>query len=273
MLSIDHFNRTKRLAHQLAGIELLERHNELVARRSKRLGIVDPKGYEELLISAEKGDAEATRSVIRLFTTNFTGFFRHPRHFQLATELVCKRVQQRGNAKLWSAAASTGEEPYSLAMTLYDAFQSCHPPVSILATDIDTDALEIAKLGEYRESALEAVPPEFCAKYFQQTAEKGQWRIIDSIRRLVEFHSMNLVDDNWQVEGSFDVIFCRNVLMYLNSSYRQRVLERMVSLLSPEGLLILDPVEHLGKIANLFSYRMNGVYTLRRSSNTPVLCG
>ena len=116
--------------------------------------MTDPGGFEALLHAAEDGDQRAGRQLIGLLTTNFTGFFRHPWHFDIAAEHALRAVHRRGAARLWSAAAATGEEPYSLAMALIDIFRCDNPPVTILATDVDDDALAVARRGEYDERAV-----------------------------------------------------------------------------------------------------------------------
>ena len=154
MLTDQQFDRTRRLALRLTGINLFERHRELLDRRSRRLGMTDPGSFEALLHAAEDGDQRAGRQLIGLLTTNFTGFFRHPWHFQFAAEHALRAAQRRGVARLWSAAAATGEEPYSLAMALIELFRCDNPPVSILATDVDAEALAVARRGEYDERAV-----------------------------------------------------------------------------------------------------------------------
>lgn len=266
MLTNEQFDQTRRLALRLAGIELFERHREVLERRIRRLGIHDRAGFDTLLNAADEGDTRAGRQLIGLLTTRFTGFFRHPRHFDLAVEHALWAVHRRGTARLWSAAAATGEEPYSLAMALIDVFRRNNPPVTILASDIDEDALAVARQGEYGQSALREIEPERRARYFSDTAGAGRARIVAEARDPVEFRMLNLTDSAWPVEGSFDVVFCRNVLMYLEACHRYAVLERMASVLTPDGILILDPTEHLGKAGHLFAHRADGIYSTRPRS-------
>jgi chemotaxis protein methyltransferase CheR len=187
-------------------------------------------------------------------------------HFKIAAEHAFRAARQRGRARLWSAAAATGEEPYSLAMALIEVFRCENAPVSILATDIDVDALAVAQRGEYSEPALRAIGPERRERFLCATSASGRWRIEPVVRRLVEFCALNLTNVDCSVEGPFDVILCRNVLMYLETSHRYAVLERMASLLAPDGLLMLDPAEHLGKAAHLFTPDADGAYSPRRVS-------
>jgi chemotaxis protein methyltransferase CheR len=268
MLTNEQFGRTRRLALRLVGIELFERHREVLARRLGRLGIHDNAGFDRLLNAVDEGDTQAGQQLIGLLTTNFTGFFRHRRHFDLAAEHALWAVHRRGAARLWSAAAATGEEPYSLAMALIDVFQRPRPPVSILATDIDDGALANARRAEYAEPAVSRLESDYRRRFFNQTEDTRHWCISQAVRDLVEFRLLNLTDSDWPLEGPFDVVFCRNVLMYLEARHRCAVLERMASMLAPDGILILDPTEHLGQAAHLFADKADGVY-----SNRPGSCG
>jgi len=233
----------------------------------------DSAEFEALLQAAEAGDQRAGRQLIGLFTTNFTGFFRHPWHFQLAAEHALRTVDRRGEACLWSAAAASGEEPYSLAMALIEVFQRDDPPASILATDVDADALAVARKGEYEDRTLRSPidgDRESCGLSTDQafrffTRRDGScWSVNPAVRRLVEFREINLAEVLWPVEGRFDVIFCRNVLMYLEGGRRVEILERLASLVVPDGLLMLDPTEYPKRAEKWFSVVASGVYTRRR---------
>ena len=264
MLTEAQFERARRLALGLAGIELFDRHRELLQRRSDRL--IGQDSLDALLDAAEDGDADARRRLIELLTTNFTGFFRHPWHFHLAAEHALWAVHRRGSARLWSAAAATGEEPYSLAMAVIDVFRRDDPAVTILATDIDEAALAVAREAEYADAGLAALEPAQQARFVGEPAGGGSRRLVPAARRLVEFRRMNLADLVWPLDGIFDVVFCRNVLMYLEAGHRYAVLEHIASMLEPGGLLLLDPSEHLGGAAELFVEGGNGAYTRRSAA-------
>jgi len=271
MLTDEQFDRIRRLALLLTGISLVERHRELLERRSQRLGIGDSAEFDALLQAVEGGDQRAGRRLIGLFTTNCTGFFRHPWHFHLAAEHALRTVDRRGKARLWSAAAASGEEPYSLAIALIEAFQHDDPPASILATDVDADALAVARKGDYEERALRSAMAGSCesfglsaeqaARFFTRRAG-SRWSINPAVRGLVEFREVNLAEAMWPVEGCFDVIFCRNVLMYLEAGRRVEVLEHLASLMAPDGLLMLDPTEYPGQSGTRFKSCAQGVFSL-----------
>ena len=263
MLTNEQFERARQLALSLAGIELVDRHRELLYHRSLRLGILEGNGLDALLSAAEEGDPNAGQRLVSLFTTNLTGFFRHPEHFDIAAAHV-RRVAESRQARCFSAAAATGEEPYSLAMAVTEVFGDKEPRVTILATDIDVEALAVARLGEYGDRALAGLSADRLERFFTEMTVK-HWRIKPAVQRLVEFRTLNLNDVAWRnIDGPFDVIFCRNVMMYFEASYRYSVAERLASLLAPDGLLILDPTEHLGKAGHFFARAAAGaVYTRR----------
>lgn len=266
MLTNAQFDRSRRLALRLAGIELCDRHRELLERRSRRLGVRDSAGLDSLLGAVEEGETTARQRFVCLLTTKFTGFFRHPRHFEIAAEHALLAADRRGRARLWSAAAATGEEPYSLAMKLIEVFRRDNPPANVLATDIDVEALAVAKQGEYGELALRSLEPARRERFLSAAGVARRWCMAPAVRRLVEFRALNLASEAWAVEGPLDVIFCRNVLMYLETRHRHAVLECIASLLASDGLLILDPAEHLGKAGHWFTPAANGVYSGRRTT-------
>ena len=267
MLTSGQFEQARQLALRLAGIELVDRHREILYRRCLRSGFLEGEDLDALLRAAEGGDPRAGQRLVSLFTTNRTGFFRHPAHFDIAAEHALRAVHRGRQSRCWSAAAATGEEPYSLAMALTEVFGREESPVAILATDIDDEALAVARRGEYNARALSGLDAERLERFFIQTTT-NYWGLKQPVRRTVEFRPLNLVEVEWpNIEGPFDVIFCRNVLMYLEASYRYAVVERLASLLAPDGLLILDPTEHLGKAGLFFApAAVDGVYSRRRAS-------
>jgi chemotaxis protein methyltransferase CheR len=265
-LSDAEFERARRLAVALAGIELFERHRELLQRRGDRAGVGET--VATLLDAAERDEPGARRRFVELLTTKVTGFFRHPRHFDLAAEHALWAAHRRGAARLWSAAAATGEEPYSLAMAVIGVFRRDDPPVTILATDVDETALAVTRNGEYTAAALDPLDAAFRGRFFGPPTASGRRCLVPAVRRLVDVRRLNLADVAWPIDGIFDVVLCRNVLMYLEACYRYTVLERIASLLAPDGLLLLDPSEYVGGAAPLFVDRGNGVYARRRAQAT-----
>jgi chemotaxis protein methyltransferase CheR len=265
-LADEQFERLRRLALSLTGIELAERHRRLLSNRCRRLQIDTPAKLDELLAASKRGDPLARQQVVGLLTTSYTGFFRNPWQFDIAADVALWAIHRRGKVRLWSAAAATGEEPYSLAMAIIDVARRDDPPVTILATDINSQVLEFAERGEYQEPALRALDPNQRLRFFRQSPGTGSWQIAETVRRLVNFVPLNLSGEQWPPVGPFDVVFCRNLLMYLEKRQRYSILARMSSLIEPGGLLFLDPAEHLCEAGHLFGPGRNGVYPLGSGS-------
>jgi len=234
MLTNPQFDRFRRLASSLAGIHLAERHRDLLDQRRRRLGIGEGADLEALLAAAEVGEKAARATLLGLLTTKFTCFFRHPGHFALAANEALRAVQATGRARLWSAGAATGQEPYSLAIAVIEAFGRDDPPVSILATDVDGQSLSVAERGEYGEVAMEGLDTARRERFFRRAEAAGRWRVVDGLRRLVEFRPLNLAGEEWPAEGSFDVIFCRNAELYEwweRGEYRPYEREELINLI------------------------------------------
>jgi chemotaxis protein methyltransferase CheR len=263
MLSRHQFDRIRRLALSLTGIELADRHRELLAHRCSRQGIGVSEELNEVLGAAEREEPAATQKLVRLLTTKVTGFFRHPGHFKKAADHIFHRVQQGHAVRVWSAGCATGQEPYSIALAVLEALGREAPPVSIVAADIDEQALAFARQGAYGESALKGLSDERRSRFFDPSNGSPSWTVRAEVRRTVEFVVVNLSAVSWAVEGPFDIVFCRNVLMYLEACYRYSAVERIASFLSPGGLLILDPTEHLGQASHWFAPEPHGVYSRR----------
>src|SRR5262249_37760583 len=156
-----------------------------------RLGIPDEAGLDSLLAAAEAGEPTAEQKLLRLLTTKFTGFFRHPRHFDLAAEHAVQAARIRGRARIWSAAASTGEEPYSLAIALIERFGTGDPPVDIFATDVDESALKVAKRGLYAELALRGLEPARRERFLLPVGAASGWSVAPAVRCLVDWRPLN----------------------------------------------------------------------------------
>jgi chemotaxis protein methyltransferase CheR len=263
MLTCTEFARIRGTVLQLTGIELQDRHHGLLAERTRRMGLTEPGARRQWLEAVDAGNPAARRSLVALATTNHTGFFRHESHFSQASDHVARLGTARQPVRLWSAAVATGEEAYSLAMALIEAFGTETPPVVIRATDIDECALAVAVLGRYPRSALQAVSPARQARFFQPDPAGG-WTVVPAVRRLVEFGVCNLIGPPPDAGGPFDVIFCRNVLMYFEASRRARVLHWLHGRLAEGGLLLLDPTECTGGARPCFAPIGNGIFR-----NTP----
>jgi chemotaxis protein methyltransferase CheR len=247
------FSRVRRLIHDRAGISLGEGKSEMVysrlAKRLRSLALDDFRRYLALLEDPAHPEWE---HFVNALTTNQTGFFREAHHFPM---LVAHARAIRGRpVRVWSAAAATGEEPYSIAMALCEAFGTLTPPVRILASDLDTRALAQASEGIYPMARLEDVSAERLRRFFLKGRGRraGQARVRDEIRALVEFRRLNLRERSWDVEGPFDVIFCRNVLIYFDKATQREVLGRLAGRMARDALYFAGHSESLLQAGDLF---------------------
>jgi chemotaxis protein methyltransferase CheR len=252
-LSRRNFQRLASYIYQYSGIKMPPTKQTMVEgrlrRRLRSLSIPNLNAYCEYVF--EQGGLEQEQvQLVNVLTTNKTDFFREPKHFEFLTrtalpEIVAKR---RGRIKVWSAACSTGAEPYSMAMVM-DAFLGAgrRVPYSILATDLSTDVLEVARRGVYREEMLEPTPAALRRKYVLEARDRsaGLCRIAPSLRSKISFARLNLMDPVYPVERDMDMIFCRNVLIYFDKPTQQEVLDKLCDHLRPGGYLFLGHSESI----------------------------
>ena len=256
------FERVRRLIYGRAGISLSPSKHEMVysrlGRRLRALGLSDFGDYLHLL---ENGDATEWEAFTNSLTTNLTAFFREEHHFPLLAELL-QRHRGSGQIALWCSAASTGEEPYSMAMTAAEAFGTLTPPVRILATDIDTNVLAKAEQGVYAMERLEKMPEERIRRFFLRGKGQhaGHARVRAELRAMINYRPLNLLDAGWPIRGTFHAIFCRNVMIYFDKATQYAILQKFVPLLRPDGLLFAGHSESFHHAADLFRPRGKTVY-------------
>jgi chemotaxis protein methyltransferase CheR len=260
------FQRIAKLIYEHAGISLAASKQEMVysrlARRLRARNLTRFGDYVTMLETTK--DPAEWEAFVNSLTTNLTSFFREPHHF---VELAKFLERRRGRAEpitIWCAAASTGEEPYSLAMTAIDAFGSFTPPVTIVATDLDTSVLAKASSGIYAEERVDKMKPEQLRKFFLKGsgANAGSVRVRQELRDLITFRPLNLLDSKWPVRGPFDAIFCRNVMIYFDKPTQRKVLQNLAPQLRPDGLLFAGHSESFLHSADVFRLKGNTVYEL-----------
>jgi chemotaxis protein methyltransferase CheR len=257
------FARARALIRERAGIALADAKRDLVysrlARRVRTLGL---RGVGEYLDLLEREGGDEWQSFVNALTTNLTAFFREPHHFPILAE----HLRARGRAaRVWCAAASTGEEPWSLAMTAVETFGTWKPPVSVLASDIDTAVLEQGERGVYAADRVERMDPQRRSRFFLRGTgpNAGRVRVRSELRPLVVFRRINLLDAGaWPVDAPVDAIFCRNVMIYFDKPTQLAVLERFAPLLAADGLLFAGHSESLHHAAHLFRLCGKTVYGL-----------
>ena len=228
--------------------------------RLRALGLADFRAYRDYL-----GRNPETESIelINSVTTNLTSFFREKHHFDyLREEIVPRRKQARERRlRIWSAGCSSGEEAYSIALTLRQAIADINQwDIRILATDIDSNVLATAEEGVYDAARLAAIEPALKLRYFE-TVEGGSLRVHDSIRQMIQFQQLNLLH-RWPMPERFDLIFCRNVVIYFSAETKVQLVDRFADQLLPDGLLIMGHSESLYRTSDRFESLGKTVYRL-----------
>jgi len=255
------FDYLSKIAGEYAGINLTDAKHELIysrlSKRLRKLGMSNFAQYCELL---KQGDKAEFTHFINAITTNVTSFFRENHHFDyLAHKFIQQNVMKKGGKKqprlrVWSAGCSSGEEPYSIAIILKENIPDINRwDVKILATDLDSNILEIACRGVYPEDRLENVSPSRRERWFKigNGINKGMVKINDEIKSMITFRQLNLTGD-WPMHGPFDAIFCRNVTIYFDKPTRMRLVDRFADILSEDGCLFIGHSESLFGTSNRF---------------------
>ena len=265
------FQRFVILAYEKAGISIKPGKEALVtarvAKRQRALSIPDPESYLQYLEQDRSGE-ELVR-FLDVISTHFTSFFREPDHFELLREELARRLAAgERRLRLWSAASSTGEEPYTMAMTALGVEGAAQADVKILATDISVDTLRQAAEGRYAAPRLEPVPEALRRRFFiRQPGPSGPegelWEVRPEVKALVTYRRLNLAEPPFPMKGPLDVIFCRNVLIYFDQPTRQRLVSAMEELLRPGGLLCIGHTETVSGLR--CSLKMQRPSVFRRS--------
>ena len=262
------FSRVRKLIYQHAGIYLSEAKTDMVysriGRRLRTVGYDSFKGYLDNLESENNPDEwEAFTNAL---TTNLTSFFREEHHFPILAEHLLKL---KAPIRIWCSAASTGEEPYTIAMTACEAFGTMKPPVEIIATDIDTNVIAPAERGVYPYERVSKLSDERRKHFFQKGtgAQEGSVRVRNELRNLISFNQLNLLDEQWALKEPFDAIFCRNVMIYFDKPTQSKILSHFVPLMKPHGLLFAGHSENFLYVSNAFYLRGKTVYELSDGRN------
>ena len=258
------FERVRKLIYEHAGISLSPTKQDMVySRLARRLRETRKKTFGEYLALLERGDRLEWEKFVNSLTTNLTSFFREPHHFPILGDHL-KKLQGKSSIKIWCSAASTGEEPYSIAMTVVETFGSFNVPVSIVATDLDTSVLATAAKGFYPQDRMDKVSPERLNRFFVRDAltAGGGYSVKPELRRLITFQRLNLLEPNWFVRGPIDALFCRNVMIYFDKPTQYKILSRFAPLMGENGLLFAGHSESFLHAADLFRSLGKTVYDL-----------
>ncbi len=251
------FDRLRAIIYENSGIALHDGKEALVSARLRKrmrvLGIQDYREYADRVFNDE--DGTETVGLIDAISTNVTSFFREPVHFDFLGKVMADWLKEgKKRFRFWSAACSSGEEPYSIAMTLLETVRDQPVDMRILATDISTQALAKGRAGTYGEQKMAPVPPHLKTKYFERCRSRNglAYAATETLRRPVLFRRLNLSAPPFPMNGPLDAIFCRNVLIYFDPKTRKSLLDETRRLLKKGGYLMVGHAESLtGMIADL----------------------
>lgn len=258
------FDRVQTLIYQRAGISLHDgKHAMVYSRLSRRLRETGHQSFREYLSWLENHDGPEWQEFVNALTTNLTSFFRENHHFEIFNDHL-KLNKAHGAWRVWCSAASTGEEPYSILMTAIDALGP-NAPLKLMASDIDSKVLATAGQGVYRHENLKNVSESQLQRFFLRgkAGNSGMVRIKPELQRMVEFIIVNLVRDDWPFREPFDVVFCRNVMIYFDGPTQRKVLERIHRVMVPGGLLFVGHAENFSESRDLFVLKGKTVYERR----------
>ncbi len=257
------FEHVRKLIYQRAGISLHAGKQAMVysrlSRRLREVGYTSFSAYLQALEQARGPEADVEwQEFINCLTTNLTSFFREEHHFPLLADELRRHPGRR--TRIWCNAASTGEEPYSLAITVAETL-GMQASVEVVCSDIDTQVLARAQRGVYASDAR-GLSSEILKRYFMRGVggNSGSIRVKPELSRMLSFRTFNLMDDHWSLGEPFDIVFCRNVMIYFDAPTQRRVLERMRQAMRPHGLLFAGHSENFTDSRDLFQLRGKTVY-------------
>ena len=258
------FQKVRKLIYARAGINLKPGKQEMVySRLARRLRVLKLRSFSAYLQLLEDGNAPEWEAFVNAITTNLTHFFREPHHFPILVKQAQDRHEQRP-FRVWSAAASTGEEVYSIAIVLAELFGQLDSRASILASDLDTSVLETARRGVYGLERLESVSHDRLQRFFLKGSgqNEGYARVRNEVCRVIRFENINLMTENWKIDAPFDAIFCRNVMIYFDRETQFKILKKLSQALLPNGRLYVGHSENLFHAKELFQLCDKTVYRL-----------
>lgn len=260
-ISDSDFKRFSKLVYDKTGINLHDGKKQLLQSRVSKVlrkrRIASYREYYDIII-ADKTETELI-DFINLISTNVTYFFREEKHFAYLRDVWANEPRERGNVEVWSAASSTGEEPYSIAIELAEILGG--PKFNILGTDISTRVLDIAKKGIYTLDKLEKVPPHLVKKYFQKGtgSAQGYARVKKELRDRITYRKLNLIEE-FPMRTMYDLIVCRNVMIYFDIPVKNGIIRRLQNRIKPGGTLFIGHSESLNGLKHELEYVAPAIY-------------
>ncbi len=268
LLKNDDFQFLQELIYKNTGIVIGDHKKEMIFRRlSKRMRALKMESLDDYCHVLRSDSKEEMSEFINAVTTNLTSFYRENHHFDYLKDIFLQDFLASGNSRLriWSSACSSGEEPYSIAMSLLDATGSRldRLDAKILATDLDTQVLQTAKTGIYDASRIKDLKESDKKKWFSKLPGSEQYAISEKLKKFITFNKLNLLGP-WPMKGEFDVIFCRNVLIYFDKPTQEKLVDRFYNILLPGGVLMLGHSESVIKGNNKFDHFGKTIYVKRK---------
>lgn len=266
------FNELTKIIYEETRIKMTEHKKALVTSRlGKRLRALHMKSFGEYIKFLKSPDGgEETINFVNAVTTNKTDFFRENKHFEYMKSTFLpnwEKAYKEGkvkNLRIWSAACSTGEEPYSILITLHEYFKNHFDKydIRVLASDIDTNVLRHGQNGIYRDEAVEPISIDLLRKYFLKGSVKneGLYKVKDFLKKNIAFRMLNFKDEDFDIHTQFDLIFCRNVIIYFDKGFQKELFDRFYGYLKDDGLVFIGHSETLFGVSDKFKYVTSNIY-------------
>lgn len=255
------FEEIRKMIHDHAGIALTDAKEDMVySRLARRLRATGIKSFRDYLNYLRGGHGTEWEAFVNSLTTNLTDFFREAHHFGILRDFL--KTRRDRPITIWCSASSTGEEPYSIAMTAVEAFGGFNAPVKVLASDLDTNVLKKGQEGVYSLERMQKLSAEQQKQFFLKGTgdNAGMARVKPELRAMVDYFQLNLLDARYPIRQPLDAIFCRNVMIYFDKPTQYNILSKMKPLLKPDGLLFVGHSEALYNATDLFQLRGQTVY-------------
>ncbi|MFH6954513.1 MAG: CheR family methyltransferase [Pseudoalteromonas spongiae] len=255
LLTDQEFELIAKMVYEACGIVLGSHKREMVySRLARRIRALNLASFAQYITYLDQHKRDEFSHFINAITTNLTSFFREPYHFDFLRETLIPQILERNKSsrrvRIWSAGCSTGEEPYTIAMTLADKFPS-NWDVKILATDLDSNVLAKASAGEYAENSITGLDNGLKKRFFLRNKQSGLFKVRPELRDKIYFKRLNLLQE-WPMKGEFDVIFCRNVVIYFDQPTKELLFQRYAAQLCSQGHLFLGHSESMNKTQTEF---------------------
>jgi chemotaxis protein methyltransferase CheR len=264
------FDEIRKLIYDHAGIALTEAKEDMVySRLARRLRATGLRSFQAYLGLLRAGNGAEWEAFVNSLTTNLTDFFREAHHFQVLKDFL--KTRRERPITIWCSASSTGEEPYSIAMTAVETFGGFNAPVQVIASDLDTNVLKKGLEGVYPLERINKLSDAQRSQFFVKGSgdREGLAKVKPELAAMVKFFRLNLLDATWPVRSVQDAIFCRNVMIYFDKPTQYAILKRMKPLLKPDGLLFIGHSEALYHATDLFKLRGQTVYAHAEKETAP----